>query len=314
MFEQTKTSLKPVHGLYELVAGPFRSSEYRALSIPQKVSLAGKNCYAAAKREIHGSQGAYVYPLLGVYRFFAIPGLRSLLFTSLFSGVAISVVVTVAMFILAWAPQFAVLSFIISPFLAFPTAIFLVLAESWYISFTIAKLTWMENVQEHVFDEVLMQEAKKDSSAVVLKEIITAVEKKPKKQAGFFAGKLIGRVRNYPRAVVEDLVEYVVTLPLNFLPGVGNALFVYVNAETLAMKYHARYFELKGWKTDQAQIRAFVEQREPAYRSFGIVAMLLNIIPVVNVVFALTNTAGAALWAADIEKRKSARAAATKAS
>lgn len=37
--------------------------------------------------------------------------------------------------------------------------------------------------------------------------------------------------------------------------------------------------------------------------SFGIAAYLFEMIPVVSFVFAFTNTVGAALWAADIEKQ-----------
>jgi hypothetical protein len=36
--------------------------------------------------------------------------------------------------------------------------------------------------------------------------------------------------------------------------------------------------------------------------SFGIVATLLEMIPFIGLVFAFTNTVGAALWAADLEK------------
>lgn len=35
---------------------------------------------------------------------------------------------------------------------------------------------------------------------------------------------------------------------------------------------------------------------------FGVVAFLLEMVPFVNLLFAFTNTVGAALWAADMEK------------
>jgi hypothetical protein len=37
--------------------------------------------------------------------------------------------------------------------------------------------------------------------------------------------------------------------------------------------------------------------------SFGIAATLLEMIPFANLIFAFTNTVGAALWAADIERQ-----------
>ena len=36
--------------------------------------------------------------------------------------------------------------------------------------------------------------------------------------------------------------------------------------------------------------------------SFGVAAVLLELVPVASIFFAFTNTVGAALWAADIER------------
>lgn len=38
--------------------------------------------------------------------------------------------------------------------------------------------------------------------------------------------------------------------------------------------------------------------------SFGIPAVLLELIPFVGIVFAFTNTVGAALWASDMEQQR----------
>lgn len=37
-------------------------------------------------------------------------------------------------------------------------------------------------------------------------------------------------------------------------------------------------------------------------RSFGVAATLLEMVPVASILFSFTNTVGAALWAADMEK------------
>ena len=36
--------------------------------------------------------------------------------------------------------------------------------------------------------------------------------------------------------------------------------------------------------------------------SFGVTAVLLELVPLASILFSFTNTAGAALWAADMEK------------
>ena len=41
---------------------------------------------------------------------------------------------------------------------------------------------------------------------------------------------------------------------------------------------------------------------DPGSDSFGIVAFLLEMVPFANIAFAFTNTVGAGLWAADLEK------------
>jgi hypothetical protein len=40
------------------------------------------------------------------------------------------------------------------------------------------------------------------------------------------------------------------------------------------------------------------------HHSFGVPAVLLELIPFVGIFFAFTNTCGAALWAADIEAKR----------
>ncbi|KAK6414378.1 hypothetical protein LTR95_017744 [Oleoguttula sp. CCFEE 5521] len=56
---------------------------------------------------------------------------------------------------------------------------------------------------------------------------------------------------------------------------------------------------------DKTQREQAVEKRKAAYASFGIVAVLLEMIPIAGIFFAYTNTVGAALWAADLEQKGS---------
>lgn len=45
-----------------------------------------------------------------------------------------------------------------------------------------------------------------------------------------------------------------------------------------------------------------MEGRKGPYTGFGIVATLLEMVPVLGIFFTFTNTVGAALWAADLER------------
>jgi len=88
-------------------------------------------------------------------------------------------------------------------------------------------------------------------------------------------------------------------LPLNFIPIIGTFTFILLQGRRAGPAAHARYFQLKGWSASQRD--AFVETNKAAYTSFGLVATLLETVPVVNIFFTFTNQVGAALWAADLE-------------
>lgn len=66
--------------------------------------------------------------------------------------------------------------------------------------------------------------------------------------------------------------------------------------------FHARYFQLKG--LDKRGREIYVAKRRGAYTAFGMTALLLNLVPLVGLLFGFTSTVGAALWASDLEKAK----------
>lgn len=53
-----------------------------------------------------------------------------------------------------------------------------------------------------------------------------------------------------------------------------------------------------------AQVSLWTEERSVAYFLFGFMALLLERVPVVGLVFSISNRIGAALWAHDLEKRQ----------
>lgn len=52
------------------------------------------------------------------------------------------------------------------------------------------------------------------------------------------------------------------------------------------------------------QEAVFIEERKWDYRMFGFVAALLEGLPIVGLVFTVSNRIGAAMWAHDLEKRQ----------
>ena len=106
--------------------------------------------------------------------------------------------------------------------------------------------------------------------------------------------------RPFEKFNLKALVRYFMYLPLNFIPVVGTAVFVFIQGRNRGKSAHARYFSLKGW--DQKQTERFTSDHVGPYTAFGTVATLLELVPVASILFSFTNTVGAALWAADIEK------------
>lgn len=110
-------------------------------------------------------------------------------------------------------------------------------------------------------------------------------------------GKLVSRP--FARFAPSAIIRYIMYLPLNLIPVVGTLLFIIMQGRKAGPSAHARYFQLK--KMTNQQREQFIEERKGPYTSFGVVANLLEMVPIVGVFFAFTNATGAALWAADME-------------
>ncbi|KAI9919558.1 hypothetical protein PsorP6_017235 [Peronosclerospora sorghi] len=70
----------------------------------------------------------------------------------------------------------------------------------------------------------------------------------------------------------------------------------------LAWEYHLLYFELKDLSYEQQ--RAFIKEHKVQYSSFGMQALLMEMIPVVGSLFVFTNAVGAALFAVHLEEEE----------
>lgn len=86
---------------------------------------------------------------------------------------------------------------------------------------------------------------------------------------------------------------------MSFIPIFGPLIMAYVKAPTRGLQSHQRYFALKGF--NNKQIKAFYKQRRGEYVGFGLMANLMESIPIFNLLFMFTNTLGSALWVVEIE-------------
>ncbi|KAI9795454.1 MAG: hypothetical protein M1825_001460 [Sarcosagium campestre] len=99
------------------------------------------------------------------------------------------------------------------------------------------------------------------------------------------------------------ICEFVLFLPFNLIPVVGTPIFLLLTGRRAGPFYHWRYFALRG--LGRKDKKEFVKSRRLQYTWFGTVALVLQLLPVLSMLFLLTTAAGAALWAADLEKARS---------
>ncbi|KAJ6631553.1 hypothetical protein B0H10DRAFT_1772935 [Mycena sp. CBHHK59/15] len=98
------------------------------------------------------------------------------------------------------------------------------------------------------------------------------------------------------------IIKRVLLLPFNFYPIVGVILAAWFKGLGTAHNLHKQYFAAK--KMTDPEIAVFMEERKWDYRTFGFTAALLEGLPIVGLIFTISNRVGAAMWAHDLEKRQ----------
>ncbi|GAA5826558.1 hypothetical protein JCM11251_002427 [Rhodosporidiobolus azoricus] len=259
--------------------------------VQKGVELAKEDLGAVAREGSAAvKSAAYLYPLYGIVYFVQHPRLVESLKPLIVRSLAISMVTIAAMFTFTYLPQVGVLAFISGP-LAFAAAVPLVLAESYFVILFVMRTFITPTVSEKIFDAVLLQKGHD--------ELVSHGRTINKSNGGVQLGKSLLRPVT-SKFSAEGLVRYLVTLPLNLVPGVGTAIFLLLNGRKAGPAAHSRYFQLKQF--DKKKRQEFVEKRGAAYTSFGAAEILLGLIPLFGPATAFTSAAGAALWAADMEK------------
>ena len=107
-----------------------------------------------------------------------------------------------------------------------------------------------------------------------------------------------------PKATESTLRQYVrmaCTTPVFALAPIGPIIFAYLNGFGSTATLLDHYLTRKDLKLS-ADRESWYQLHKREFRLFGAVVFALNLIPIANWLFLFTNTVGAALFAADIEK------------
>lgn len=104
---------------------------------------------------------------------------------------------------------------------------------------------------------------------------------------------------------LRQIVEFVILLPVNFIPFVGVPIFLVLTGYRAGPFHHWRYFQLVG--LSKKERKEYIGKRQMKYTWFGIVALTLQLVPVLSMFFLLSTAAGSALWAAKMEHARRTR-------
>ncbi|KAI1771637.1 hypothetical protein F4818DRAFT_444964 [Hypoxylon cercidicola] len=235
--------------------------------------------------------GAYLYPFKGIFYFMTHRSLWRPFYSRILPTLGLTAGVLGSMFFFTYLPQLAILVFVNGPLAVF-TTVLLILNESSTLVNIISRNFLLQDALLDTFDGTL-----------VARNATDIVSEGRQLKSGNDPIARLGKILKNPfsKFTPKALVRYVIYLPLNFIPVVGTIIFILLQGRTRGSSVHGRYFQLKRWSSSQQ--KDWLQRHTGPYATFGTVATVLEMIPVLSMFFAFTNTVGAALWAADIEER-----------
>ena len=148
-----------------------------------------------------------------------------------------------------------------------------------------------------VFDAVLINEGYR--ALIATSRILDQDGKDPVKQLGEPTTSAI-----YSPFSLRQILEFIFFLPLNFVPVAGTPMFLILTGYRAGPFHHWRYFKLLNFTKKER--KTFIKRRQLKYTWFGTVALLLQLIPVLSMLFLLTTAAGSALWVVKLEGKRRA--------
>jgi len=239
-------------------------------------------------------RATWLHPLRGIYYFIRNPFLWALFRGRLFPIALLSVFVYTLLFVFTYLPQVAFLA-IFQGKGAFFNGAFLVLGEGAVVVALLFEAFFVDETLVDIFDSVLLKEG---HEALVSKwRVLHANEQNPVKMLGRPTTSAV-----YAPFSLRQIVEFIVLLPLNFIPVAGVPLFLVLTGYRAGPFHHWRYFQLLDMTKKER--KEYIKKRQLSYTAFGTVALLLQLVPLLSMLFLLTTAAGSAIWASEIERVK----------
>ena len=239
---------------------------------------------------------SWLYPFKGIIYFLLRPAFYPLLGARLLPIFFISLFVLFTLFFWVYLPLVAALAIFHGPLAWFQAAI-LLLGIGTAITALLFEGFFVDETLVDIFDAVLVDKGFADlvktSRHVDSQEDI----QNPVKRLG---RPQISAV--YSPFSLRQILEFVILLPLNFIPIAGTILFLVLTGYRAGPLHHWRYFKLLS--LSKKERKATVRKRRFSYTWFGTSALLLQLVPGLSMLFLLTTACGSALWVAKLEKAR----------
>ena len=233
-------------------------------------------------------------PLKGIIYFAAHPFLYPLLRARLLPSLFLSIFVLTNLFIWTYLPQVAFLAIFHGP-LAWVNGAFLVLGEGAAIVALLFEAFFVDETLVDVFDAVLINEGL--GELVARGRLLHMDGCNPVKQLGKPTTSAV-----YSPFSFRQIMEFIFFLPLNLIPVVGTPVFLVLTGYRAGPLQHWRYFKLLGFTKKERQ--TLIKRRKLQYTWFGTVALFLQLVPVLSMLFLLTTASGSALWVVKLERQR----------
>ncbi|QMW27248.1 hypothetical protein G4B84_002537 [Aspergillus flavus NRRL3357] len=230
----------------------------------------------------------------GVYYFASHRFLWPLFKTRLIPIVLLSAFIYVLLFLFTYLPQVAFLS-IFQGRGAWVNGAVLVLGEGAAIVAALFEAFFVDETLVDIFDAVLVNEGHGElvtTSRVLYPQGDDVVKR---------LGKPIHSAVYAPFSL-RQIVEFVVLLPLNFIPVAGTPMFLLLTGYRAGPFHHWRYFQLLDLSKQQRKEK--IRRRQLQYTTFGTVALILQLVPPLSMFFLMSTAVGSALWAVDLENKR----------
>lgn len=241
---------------------------------------------------------AFIYPLKGMWYFARHRYLHPLLRSRILPLSLLSSCVLLILFMTAYLPVVAFLALFHYKGSAWVNATFFILGIGAVLIQILFEGLLVDHTQVDVFDAVLVGEGYEHLVQNRRPVSDGTEESDPYKRLG-----PRDKGAQFAPFSFRQIIEFALLLPLNFIPFAGVPLFLLLTGYRAGPLLNWRYFALKEFTKKQRKQFVKTKQRKWEYMWFGTVHMVLQLVPVLAMLFLLTTAAGSALWSVRVEQQ-----------